>query len=148
VGFGKARETSEEGVFKVIVKYHDETVGRECLAAARELCLAAYYDHPYNVAAEVERLRDLAQQQCLGPSTRAIVEAARTRRIPYRRLNANSLVQFGYGCKQRRIQAAETDRTSAIAEGIAQDKEMTRTLLRAAGVPAPFGRPVEDAVDA
>jgi cyanophycin synthetase len=148
VGFGKARETSEEGVFKVIVKYHDETVGRECLAAARELCLAAYYDRPYNVAAEVERLHDLAQQQCLGPSTRAIVEAARARCIPYRRLNTNSLVQFGYGCKQRRIQAAETDRTSAIAEGIAQDKEMTRTLLRAAGVPAPFGRPVEDAADA
>jgi len=148
VGFGKARETSEEGVYKIIVKYHDETVGRECLAAARELCLAAYYDRPYNVAAEVERLRDLAQQQCLGPSTRAIVEAARARRIPYRRLNTNSLVQFGCGCKQRRIQAAETDRTSAIAEGIAQDKEMTRTLLRAVGVPVPFGRPVKDAADA
>jgi cyanophycin synthetase len=57
-------------------------------------------------------------------------------------------VQFGWGSKQRRIQAAETDRTSAIAESIAQDKELTKKLLHAAGVPVPLGRPVEDADDA
>jgi cyanophycin synthetase len=57
-------------------------------------------------------------------------------------------VQFGWGSKQRRIQAAETDLTSAIAESIAQDKELTKKLLHAAGVPVPLGRPVEDADDA
>ncbi len=70
------------------------------------------------------------------------------RRIPSRRLNTESLVLFGHGRKQRRIQAAETDRTSAIAESIAQDKEMTRLLLRAVGAPTPYGRPVTDADDA
>ena len=65
-----------------------------------------------------------------------------------RRLNADSMVQFGYGAKLRRIQAAETDRTGAIAETIAQDKELTRTLLKAVGVPVPEGRPVTDADDA
>ena len=99
-------------------------------------------------AKEIERLRDLAQQVCLGPSTRAIVQAAQARNIPCRRLNTESLVLFGHGRKQRRIQAAETDRTSAIAEAIAQDKEMTRMLLRAVGVPTPYGRPVKDADDA
>ena len=58
------------------------------------------------------------------------------------------MVQFGYGVKQRRIQAAETDRTGAIAEQIAQDKELTRMLLKAVGVPVPEGRPVSDADDA
>ena len=76
VGFGKARETSEEGVYKVIVEYGDETVGRACLEVARELCLAAVYDRPFDVAGQVRRLRELAQEVCLGPSTRAIVEAA------------------------------------------------------------------------
>ena len=147
-GFGKARETSEKGVYKVVVEYIEETVGRECLAMARELCLAAVYDRPFEVAKGIERLRDLAQQVCLGPSTRAIVQAAQARNIPYRRLNTESLVLFGHGRKQRRIQAAETDRTSAIAESIAQDKEMTRMLLRAVGVPTPRGRPVKDADDA
>ena len=55
---------------------------------------------------------------------------------------------FGWGSKQRRIQAAEIDRTSAIAEAIAQNKELTKKLLAAAGVPVPAGRAVEDVEDA
>jgi cyanophycin synthetase len=52
-------------------------------------------------------------------------------------------VQFGWGAQQRRIQAAETDTTSAIAESIAQDKDLTKSLLHAAGVPVPMGRPAQ-----
>ncbi len=148
VGFGKARETSEKGVYKVIIEYTEETVARECLATAHRLLKAALDDQPFNVAGEIERLRNLAHEVCLGPSTRSIVEVLRDRGIPYRRLNSESLVLFGHGRKQRRIQAAETDRTSAIAESIAQDKEMTRMMLRAVGVPTPSGRPVANAEDA
>jgi cyanophycin synthetase len=148
VGFGKARETSETGVYRVIIEYTDETVGRACLATAHEMLMAALHDRPFDVAAEIERLRNLAHEVCLGPSTRAIVEAVGARGIPYRRLNIDSLVLFGHGRKQRRIQAAETDRTSAIAEAIAQDKEMTRMMLRAVGVPTSLGRPVTDSEDA
>ena len=56
-------------------------------------------------------------------------------------------MQFGWGSKQRRIQAAEVDSTSGVAEAIAQDKELTKQLLNAAGVPVPLGRPVTDADD-
>lgn len=148
VGFGKARETSEEGVYKVVMRYRDEQLARACLFAARELILAAIEDRPYDVHAEVAKLQELADRVCLGPSTAAIVAAAEARGIPARRLNSGSLVQLGQGVKQRRIWTAETDRTSAIAESIAQDKELTKTLLRAAGVPVPEGRIVADAADA
>ena len=84
----------------------------------------------------------------LGPSTGAIVRAARARGIPVRRLNTESLVVLGQGSKQRRICTAETDRTSAIAESIAQDKELTRSLLRAVGVAVPEGRVVRCPGDA
>ncbi len=119
-----------------------------CLHTARELVLAAIHDRPFDVKGEIERLRDFSQEACLGPSTSAIVDAAKARNIPMRRLNAHSMVQFGYSAKLRRIQAAETDRSSAIAETIAQDKELTRILLKAVGVPVPEGRPVSDADDA
>jgi cyanophycin synthetase len=148
VGYGKARATSEEGVYKVAIRYHEEELGRAALATARELFLAAVYDRPFDVAAEVEKLRDLKHQVCLGPSTNSIVQAAKARGIPSRRLNSGSLVQLGYGARQRRILAAETDRTGAIAEAIAQDKELTRALLRAVGVPVPRGRPVDNEDDA
>jgi cyanophycin synthetase len=148
VGFGKARETSQDGVYRIVFEYLEEKLGRECLKVATDLFLAAVYDRPFDVAGEIERLRDLEQQLCLGPSTKAIVAAAQARGIPVRRLNANSMVQFGYGIKQRRIQAAETDRTSAMAESIAQDKEITRMVLRSVGVPVPEGRSVTSAEDA
>src|SRR6185369_1463649 len=57
-------------------------------------------------------------------------------------------VQLGQGIRQRRIWTAETDRTSAIAETIAQDKNLTKLLLQAAGVPVPHGRLVSDPADA
>jgi cyanophycin synthetase len=148
VGFGRARETSEKGVYRVAFKYKEEAVARACVATARELVLAAIHDRPFDVKGEIEKLREFAHETCLGPSTSAIVEAAHQRGIPVRRLNAYSLVQLGYGVKARRIQAAETDRTSAIAEGIAQDKELTRSLLSSVGVPVSEGRPVESADDA
>jgi cyanophycin synthetase len=148
VGYGRARETAEEGVYRVVVRYRDERLARACLLAARELVLAAIHDSPYDVAQEVSKLRELADRVCLGPSTAAIVAAADARGIPVRRLNEGSLVQLGQGAKQRRIWTAETDRTSAVAESIAQDKELTKSLLRAGGIPVPEGRLVSDADDA
>ncbi len=148
VGFGKARETSTPGTYKVAVRYQDETVGLACLKTARELVMAAVENRPFDVAHEVARLKALAEDVILGPSTQAIVTAAQAHGIPARRLNEGSLVQLGHGKQQRRIWTAETDRTGAIAEWIAKDKELTKTVLRAAGVPIPEGRVVSCAADA
>ncbi|WZO96711.1 cyanophycin synthetase [Isosphaeraceae bacterium EP7] len=148
VSFGRARETSEDGVYKVAIEYEDENVARAAIEHARDLCMAAVEGREYAVGTTVETLRSLAQQVCLGPSTRAIVDAARERNIPARRLNKDSLVQLGHGARRKRIVAAETEMTSAIAEALAQDKEMTRSLLKAVGVPVATGRAVESAEDA
>ncbi|MCB1277920.1 cyanophycin synthetase [Prosthecobacter sp.] len=149
LGFGKARETCVEGLYKVIVRYLDEVVVQECLRTARELLLAAYTGGEFDVASEVTRLQDVVDNNALGPSTKAIVDAAKERGIPWRRLQeGRSLIQLGQGVKQRRIWTAETDRTGAIAEYIAQDKDLTRTILKQSGVPVPQGRVVTDADDA
>lgn len=147
-GFGKARETSVRGVYKVVVRARHEEVSRACLDAARELLLAAIEDTPFDVPATVARLRAMADSLCLGPSTACIVDAATDRSIPSIRLTEGNLVQLGYGARNRRIWTAETDQTSAIAEGIASDKDLTKTLLQSCGVPVPEGRLVESPGDA
>jgi cyanophycin synthetase len=147
-GFGKARETSTRGVYKVIVRAWQETVTRAALHAARDLLMAAIEDRPYDVGATVASLRDLVDTHCLGPSTACIVDAADDRDIPYIRLFDGNLVQFGYGSRQRRIWTAETELTSAIAEGISRDKSLTKSLLASCGVPVPEGRLVENRADA
>ena len=148
VGYGRARETNTRGVYKVVIEYKEEKFGLECFLTAHRLLLAAIADEPFEVAREIRRLRTVLLEEQLGPSTRSIVEAALARGIPARRLTAGSLVRLGQGAKQRRILAAETDCTGAVAESIAQDKELTRTLLAEAGIPVPEGRSVSDAAEA
>jgi cyanophycin synthetase len=148
VAFSRSVATLDPEIYQVIVEYTEEAVGRLAMELALELCSAARDDLPFDLSSALTRLRDLDEEVRLGPSTGAIVAAAVARGIPYRRLTEGSLVQFGWGSKQRRIQAAEMDSTSAIAESIAQDKELTKKLLESAGVPVPKGRPVTDAEDA
>lgn len=149
-GFGKARETSERGIYKVVVSAWQEDVTRSSLEEARDLVMAAIEDRPFDVVAAVERLRELAASRVLGPSTACIVAAAedKDRRIPSMRLSSDNLVQLGYGVHQRRIWAAETDLTGAIAEGIARDPDLTYQLLVTCGLPVPKRSLVQNANEA
>ena len=148
VTFSRTSATLEPGTYQVVVEYSEEAVGRLAFKQAQALLLAALQDAPFDLQAAIARLRDLDEDERMGPSTGAIVEAALARGIPYRRLTKGSMVQFGWGSRQRRIQAAELDSTSAVAESIAQDKDLTKKLLRAAGVPVPLGRPASNPDDA
>lgn len=148
VSFCRVAATHERGVYRVVVEYVEEAVGRLAFDLALSLCQATLADAVFDLADALFRLRDLYEDVRLGPSTGSIVRAAQRRGIPYRRLNENSLVQFGWGRHQRRIQAAETDASGAIAEAIAQDKSLTKALLASAGVSVPRGRTVKDAEDA
>ena len=148
VTFSRTQATIEAGTFQVVVEYTEETVGRMAFELAQNLIKAAREDTSFDLAAALGSLREQDEDVRLGPSTGAIVQAAVLHGIPYRRLTEGSLVQFGWGAKQRRIQAAEIDSTSAIAESIAQDKQLTKRLLKAAGASVPTGRPVSDVDDA
>lgn len=148
VTFSRTVATVEEGTYQVVVEYTEEQVGRMAFELAEQLCASALDNTPFDLEQALSRLRELDEDIRLGPSTGAIVHAAVAHGVPYRRLTEGSMVQFGWGSRQRRIQAAETCSTSAIAESIAQDKELTKKLLHAAGVPVPNGRSVTDAEDA
>lgn len=142
-GFGKARETSVRGVYKMAFRTRQEQVGRAALAAANDLLMAAIDNRPFDLDATVVALRDMVDSLCLGPSTAHIVDAATDRGIPHIRLTDGNLVQLGHGSSQRRIWTAETDHTSAIAEEIASDKDLTKSLLSSCGVPVPQGQLVQ-----
>jgi cyanophycin synthetase len=148
VTFSRTTATIEPGVYQVVVEYTEEAVGRLALELAQKLCEATRDDSAFDLQAALEQLRELDEDVRLGPSTGSIVQAAVAHGIPYRRLTEGSLVMFGWGSRQRRIQAAEMDCTGAIAESIAQDKELSKKLLDAAGVPVPLGRTVSDPEDA
>lgn len=148
VAFSRTVKTVEPGTYQVVVEYTEEAVGRLAFELAEQLCRSAADDSSFDLADALHRLRELDEDIRLGPSTGSIVNAALARGIPYQRLTEGSLVQFGWGSRQRRIQAAESSKSGAIAESIAQDKELTKQLLHGVGVPVPQGRVVTDADDA
>jgi cyanophycin synthetase len=148
VTFSRTTATLETGIYQVVVEYSEEDVGRLALELAQQLIQSARDDTPFDLAGALKQLRDTDEDVRLGPSTGSIVQAAVARNIPFRRMTEGSMVMFGWGSRQRRIQAAEIDATGAIAESIAQDKELTKKLLDAAGVPVPQGRSVVDPDDA
>ncbi len=148
VTFSRTVKANQDGIFQVVVEYSEEAVGRMALDLAWKLVIAARENKNFNLQKALDDLSRLDEDVRLGPSTGSIVQSAVERNIPYRRLTDGSLVQFGWGSKQKRIQAAETSLTSAIAESIAQDKELTKDLLHAAGVAVPLGKVVNNADDA
>lgn len=140
--FGQTREISQRGVYRMVFRCPEETVARTALAYGHKLIMAAINDETFDLKAAVHAIKTEINDRYLGPSTGCIVDAAGERRIPHIRLNDGNLVQLGYGAAQRRIWTAESDQTSAIAEGIAQDKDFTKRLLAACGVPVPEGQVV------
>ena len=147
-GFGQTRSTSQRGVYRMVFRARDEHVARTALAAGHRLVMSTINNVPFDLTAAVEQVREKIDDCYFGPSTASIVAAATERGIPHIRLNAGNLVQLGHGARQRRIWTAETEDTSAIAEGIASDKDLTKTLLKSCGVPVPEGEVVSSAAAA
>jgi len=143
VSFGRVVPSGDEGVWWVIVAYDEEDVGLQAVRDAVRVIRGCLVGETPDVAPIARSLLDLYERVRLGPSTGAIVEEARRRGIPVRRLNSGSLVQLGLGRNRRRIRATVTDFTSAIAVDIAQDKDDTKRVLESIGLPVPQGAVAE-----
>ena len=146
-GFGRTRSTGQHGVYNVVFSYMEEKVGIFAARAAVRICGEMVHGDALEIEEDIQRMRELREEERLGPSTGSIVEEAIKRKIPWIRLNKQSLVQLGYGKNQRRIQATVASTTSSIAVEVACDKEETKNLLEAASVPVPKGRVVYDEED-
>lgn len=141
-------ELGLESVRVLPMEMEEELLSRRCFELAELMLDTLHAGDEFPIALKFRELFDYADDVRLGPSSRAILDAATERGIPYHRLTSGSLVQLGEGIHQRRIWTAETDATSAIAESIASDKDLTKRLLRNVGVPVPLGRMVTSPEDA
>lgn len=138
-GFGRTRGYGEEGVYFVVFNHMVGKVGRYAAKASFRIAEALISGEEYDLAEDILNMKEIRQNEGLGPSTASIIKEAETRNIPWIRLNRYSLCQLGYGANQKRIQATVTSQTSNIGVDIACDKEETKLLLEQAEVPIPKG---------
>ncbi len=148
VTYGKTRLSNTDGVYKMVVRYHAEEMARAALETGKALVLAAVHDTPFAVSAEVAKLEAIYAKHRPTPVVEEFLRAAKQRRVPARLLDVGGLLQLGFGSRQRRLLDGQTDASSAVANGIAYDRELTRQMLQSVGVPVPTGRYVSSAADA
>lgn len=139
-GFGRTRESDKKGVYHVVFSYIEAKAGEHTAKEAVRIAEALINGEDYDIDATIQTLREIREDDRLGPSTGSIVEEAVRRKIPWIRLNRHSLVQLGYGVNQKRIQATVASTTGSIAVELACDKEETKNLLEASEIPVPRGR--------
>ncbi len=153
VTFGRTRSIEDQpGCYNMVFQYKQKDVGLESARIARGLLfslmpadlqsqLSDFIDDDSDTSFDFEDEKTtfirFAQRKELGPSTGSIVNAAIERGIPWLRLNEYSLVQFGHGKYQQRIQATITSKTGHIAVEVSCDKEDTHNLLHDLGLPLP-----------
>ncbi|MGD8928294.1 MAG: cyanophycin synthetase, partial [Lysobacterales bacterium] len=154
VSFGKTRSMGPKGQYNMVFEYMQKDVGLEAARISRQLLLsllpdelksqlAEHIEAGFDFDSERDAFIRFAQRKELGPSTASLVRAAEEREIPWLRLNQYSLVQFGHGRYQQRIQATITSKTPHIAVEISCDKEDTHNVLRNLGLPVPQQRLVQ-----
>ncbi|NOC82871.1 cyanophycin synthetase [Ruegeria sp. HKCCD6428] len=159
VTFGRTRGTGEPGQYNMVYEYRQRDVGLDAGKLAMRLLmhllpqslkdLVDYdFDPDFNWDDELRSFVLRAQRKEFGPSTGSLVKAAQERDIPWIRLNSGSLVQFGHGKYQKRIQATITSETKHISVEISCDKEDTHNLLNDLGLPVPQQRMVYSAREA
>ena len=152
-GFGRTRGYGEEGVYFVVFNHIEGKVGEYAAKASFRIAEALIANKEYDLDEDIMNMKEIRQNEGLGPSTSSIIKEAEARGIPWIRLNKYSLCQLGYGANQKRIQATVTSETSNIGVEIACDKEETKDLLEQAEVPIPKGdiirteRGLKEAVD-
>lgn len=142
VGFGRTRETATPGTYQVVIEYQNEQAGRYAARAGVRMCQSIADTGSYPAAELVQDLRDLKEfglSAALGPSTETLIKEAEARGIPWIPLSARFMIQLGYGVHQKRIQATLSNRTGVLGVELACDKEGTKNILGAAGVPVPRG---------
>ncbi|HEY0157253.1 MAG TPA: cyanophycin synthetase [Thermoanaerobaculia bacterium] len=139
VGFGRVRSAGPPGVYNVVYECEERETGITAGEMAIELVEALIHKEPFDVQANVASLRRLYERNSLGPSTKAIVDAAVRRGIPFMRLDDLNLVQLGYGANAKKIQATIASTTRFLGVEMAGNKDKTKTILGFHGIPVPGG---------
>ena len=139
-----------------LVPFDDESVALAAARLALELMSGVSGRPPVppggnEPAADVDRqigaFFAYAERQMLPVQDRAVVRAAAARDIPVIRV-AGRLVQLGHGPFQQRLIGTQTTRTNVVGNKLAANKDYSRRVLGAVGLPVPRYERVYRARDA
>lgn len=146
VAYGKAREIDGD-IYYIIFQYEYKTLGLESARLAIDIINSLINGESINYSCRIRLLSEIYSKEVIGPSTKAIKEAAERFGLPMFQLGESGFYQIGYGKKGRVIEATIGANTSCVGADISCDKLMTKELLKIQNIPVAEGCKVHNIIN-
>lgn len=137
--FGKARQVDGD-IYNIIYACAHPEIGKDCGLFIINAVNNLIDGNQLQFHEEVNALKKSCTKYEQGPSTQAIVSAAKERGIPVSEVGDSGLIRLGTGKYQKYMSATLHEGTSVIAADIACDKNLTKQILKEANIPVPEGK--------
>lgn len=141
VKYGKAREIKDD-FYYIIFEYKLKKTAILIAELAVDLMNAIINNKDINFDERIEIIKRVIREEGIGPSTKAICDAANDVGLPIISIGNGNLYQIGYGKAGKRFSATIGSNTKGIAIDIACDKMLTKELLDIQNLPVAKGEKV------
>ena len=146
VAYGKAREVKDDHYY-IIFQYIYENTALEVARLAIDIVNSLINKIPINYDKRIDLLKDILQEEILGPSTRAICEYAQSVGLPVIDFGGGDFYQIGYGKRGRIIENSISSKTSCVSVDMASDKLLTKELMKIHNIPVADGSKITNIIN-
>lgn len=147
VSYGKAREIQGENYY-IIFQYEYKKTAIEIVKLAVSLINALCNGKVFNINQRIKDIEKVLKDELIGPSTKAILDAAKTKNIPIINLWDSGMFMIGYGKYGKIIEATVVDGTNCVSVDLSCDKIMTKKILQNQCIPVAKGGVVSTLLEA
>jgi len=145
VSYGKCRK-QKDGLYRLVVEYDFKEMAYTAFKGAVKVVndLLKDLNNHDNLTGYVEGLIEDVKYELRrekpGPSTKSILEAAKERKIPFKRVHKDfSLYSLGWGKYREMIWGPVTSKTPLIGSDIGKEKDICKNVLMEHEFPVPRG---------
>ncbi|MEW8956448.1 cyanophycin synthetase [Clostridium sp.] len=147
ISFGKAREI-EEDLYYIIFEYKYKQTALALAKIAVDFINSIKLNRNFDLDNKLKDVKTILYKEIIGPSTEAILKAAKDRGIPYIDLYGSGIYQIGYGKHGKIIEATIVNDTKSTAVDIACDKYITKKILEGQCIPVAKGGRINSSLEA
>ncbi|MGL5244228.1 MAG: cyanophycin synthetase family protein, partial [Sarcina sp.] len=145
IRYGKAREIKGD-LYYILYEYELKGVGIAIGNLAVEIINSFIRKKSINYTDKINLILNILKEEFMGPSTKAIYDAAIEKKLPVISIADGSIYQIGYGKKGRRFSATIAHNTNGLGIDISCDKLLTKEILRLQCIPIATGEKIYNTI--
>ena len=145
VSYGKAREVKDNHYY-IIFQYIYKNTALEVANLAIDIVNALVKKLPINYEDRIIFIKEMLNEEILGPSTKSICDYAKEVGLPIIDFENSDFYQIGYGKKGKIIENSISYNTKCVSVDISCDKLLTKELLKIHNIPIAKGSKINNVI--